>query len=128
MENCTQNSPAPYTKPSFCLTVSINPFRWAQSCFLRSLVWSDDFKSIFVTRSLSRLPQNSVVNFPGSIFNEFKTFKTQLEPSLKLSTTDATPISKVARPTNTSLGHFYQMTLLRDSLLFWVFPCRHFFQ
>ena len=54
------------------------------------------------------------ITFATKLRSKFSWFKTPLEPSLKLSTADATPVSKVARLTNTSLGHFFQMTPLSD--------------
>ena len=52
-------------------------------------------------------------------------FKTPDIPSLKHTPADATPNSKVLRPTFISFGQPFHTTLLIDSLLFWVFPCKH---
>ena len=72
--------------------------------------------------------QYAIQFLPGSTLRFFKTFRTPLIPSLKLITAEATPISNVVRPTKMSFGHRFQMTPFMDSLLFWVYPCKHFFK
>ena len=85
---------------------------------------SMDFLSIKLIWSLSFSRQCSSVYFPGDIFNSLNTFTTLPNPSLNEIIAVAKPSSSVVRPTKTSFGQRFHINPFKDSLLFWVLPCK----
>ena len=75
-------------------------------------------------QSLPFSRQCSSVYFPGDIFNSLNTF-TKPPKTLNEIIAEATPSSSVVHPTKTSFGQCFYISPFKDSLLFWVLPCKH---
>ena len=103
LENTDQNT----SKYGYCLR-SV-PFRLLNSMIIF-------FSQKFVQHYSSEF-------IPSSL----KTFDIPWNLSLKFITVEAVPISSTVRPTYISFGHLFQMIFFIDSLLFFVLPCKHFF-
>ena len=104
---------------------SINPFLTLWSLLRRCLPFMEVFKSILWIRVVFFFLTKAIVKCSGAIPKSFNTSITPSIPLLKFKIAEHTPTSNVCLGTNTSFGHFCQITPLRASLLFWVVPCRH---
>ena len=102
----------------------MKPFFSARSLFRVILYRSLDFRLAWYRRVVSLLWALLTVNPPLSP-NCSKSFTKASLPSLNTATAKCAASDTTGLDTKTSFGQYFQITLLIDSLLFWVWPCRH---
>ena len=81
---------------------------------------------LFFCVTLALCLQPVSVTFPRGMPRASKSFKTAELPILKYATASYRPISRISRPTYTSLETRCHIIPFSASFWFFVFPCKHF--